>query len=344
MRSETVASISEVKDVGQTDEYYQDLKSLIERYGISGLTKDKKFNGAANLSYDDLGDWTASGQTTLMSLAARQGIDFKKYSLLLGKGCGAPRVEAYTEAQAMKVIQCRFIVPALKTSSPEKIVTRGRFVSMLNQALNIWLSGLAKAIADMDAANAARIAAGMSFFDTFDNSAKGWMIGENSAAKSSIADSRFLLNMKFDAILISTIPVAKAPKLDPNRDFSIEVSFAFTSGAPTSSFGLVWGVSGDQKRRHSCGILQGGSYYFGKHASGKWKDEIKLGETALVRKGPKAMNNLIVRKRGNLLDLNLNTIRVATVPYVAFDPGGTFGFQLFGESSVSVDYIRVQQD
>jgi hypothetical protein len=343
VRPESVASISEVTDVGVKDEFYRDLQSLIERYGMSGLTKDRKFNGAANVSRDDMDLWTANGQIVMMSVANRQGIDPKKYGPLLGKKCGAPYLASYTEAQAMNVIQCRFKVPALKTPSPERIATRGRFAMMLNQAMDMWAGGLAKAIADNDAADAARIASKMSFFDTFENGQKGWLVTENPGAKTSIADGRFLMTVKFDAILISTIPHAKAPKLDPNRDFSIEVSFAFLNGESKESFGLVWGVSGDRKRRYSCGVSQDGSYYTGKHAGGIWKKEIKTGETNLVRKGPDQTNCMIVRKRGNQLDLYLNTILVTTVPYEAFEQNGSFGFQVCGEGSVAVDYIHVQQ-
>ena len=187
-------------------------------------------------------------------------------------------------------------------------------------------------------------AAKVNFFDTFDNDNHAWPIADNSSLKTSIAGSRYLLQTKFDSILIATIPTDKAPKLDPNRDFSIEVSFAFVNGKPTDSFGFVWGVSNDRKHRHSYGVLQNGNYYVGKHEGGKWVDEIRVSETNLLKKGSNVLNRLILRKRGNQLDLYIDTIRVTTIPYVAFEPNSSFGFQINGESSVSVDHIFVQQN
>jgi len=50
---ETLTSVREVTDVKPSDPHFLALQSLIERYGIGGLTLNKKFNGTANLTGSD---------------------------------------------------------------------------------------------------------------------------------------------------------------------------------------------------------------------------------------------------------------------------------------------------
>lgn len=73
VREETVTSISQISDVKPSDEFYDALRSLVEKYGIAKVTTGRKFNPTRALTMDEYADFIKQAKATLKDLASGFG-------------------------------------------------------------------------------------------------------------------------------------------------------------------------------------------------------------------------------------------------------------------------------
>ncbi|MBP6004061.1 MAG: tetratricopeptide repeat protein [Pyrinomonadaceae bacterium] len=135
---ETLTSIFQVTDMKVTDAGYRELQSLIERYGIAGLTTDRKFEPYLTLTIDAYEMLTANGVKTLRQMAPAADISDARFAELFGLNCPKPKVTAGTlnSGEVVNGLKCTFGPSTMKAISPEKRIDRSSFAVLLNQALN----------------------------------------------------------------------------------------------------------------------------------------------------------------------------------------------------------------
>ena len=132
-----VTSISQVKDVKPADEFYGDLQSLIERYGIRNLTRDYKFNPNGQLESVDYIKLAIQGKDVLKELAVGSGVPESKLQTVWGKNCVTrENMFVMKETVISKWLGCMYGVGDISTEAKDVMMTRGKFAIYLNTALD----------------------------------------------------------------------------------------------------------------------------------------------------------------------------------------------------------------
>lgn len=141
--NERVVSISQIKDVKPSDSFFRDLQSLIERYGIANLTMNHQFNSSQNLTASDFTVLSNGGLNVLKTIASSSLIPERKFSELFGYGCNLSGVSQnpINSDDSAAALQCLYGLGVLPNSNKNKIITRGEFAVLLNQAID---NGVAK--------------------------------------------------------------------------------------------------------------------------------------------------------------------------------------------------------
>lgn len=136
--AETLTSVSQVTDVSDGDLFYKDMQSLIEKYGVAGLTEDKKLSPAKNLSPAAYRTITQSALAQLRQMASKTGMGGKRFGELFGEGCAAPNAagETILAGNAVSSLKCTFGPQTLSAIYPEKAMSRGYFIQLLRKALD----------------------------------------------------------------------------------------------------------------------------------------------------------------------------------------------------------------
>ena len=134
-------SISQVIDADVKAPYFSALQSLIERYGVSGLTKNRRFNAADNLSRTDFQLYVGQAQNVLGNLAAASDVPSR---LLGGKTCKVAGASAVVnETDAAQYLTCLGGFADSSMLAPgAKPLTRGRFAMYLDSWLGKAMGGL----------------------------------------------------------------------------------------------------------------------------------------------------------------------------------------------------------
>jgi tetratricopeptide (TPR) repeat protein len=139
----SVVSIREVTDVKRTDEFYNDLQSLIERYGFTNLTKDYKFNPNAKLESLDFMKTAVAGKDILKQLALGSGISENKLEAMWGKNCVTKEnMSNMKESNISKWLGCIYGVGNIDAAAKDEVITRGRFAVYLNSAMDLAVQKL----------------------------------------------------------------------------------------------------------------------------------------------------------------------------------------------------------
>ncbi|MBX7172467.1 MAG: tetratricopeptide repeat protein [Pyrinomonadaceae bacterium] len=136
-KEESVTSISQIKDVKPTDEFYDDLRSLIERYGISVLTVNYQYNPNLNLTLLEYSKFIQQSKEVLKNAASGFGVKKMDEEKLFNSKCSfsSSFVNSIPETEIAKSLGCIFRIENLALKPTEKIMTRGKFAIFLNYAL-----------------------------------------------------------------------------------------------------------------------------------------------------------------------------------------------------------------
>lgn len=132
---EIVTSISQITDVKPTDEFYEDLQSLIERYGISKLTIGKKFNPNQHLTMIEYAGFLNQGKEYLKNAASGFGIKEIDEEKLFNSKCTLPYLSMIPEKEIAKSLICNYRIKNFPMSSGENWITRGKFAIYFNKAI-----------------------------------------------------------------------------------------------------------------------------------------------------------------------------------------------------------------
>lgn len=143
--NEVVTSVSQITDVKPSDKFFDDLQSLIERYGVAGLTENYKFNPSRILTANEFTLLSNNGLNVLKDVARRNFIPERKFAELFGLGCNltAVSVNPIPETAAANSLSCLYGLEYLAVNSSQQPITRGKFAQFLNEALNGGISRIA---------------------------------------------------------------------------------------------------------------------------------------------------------------------------------------------------------
>lgn len=337
--AEILTSVDQITDIKPTDFAYKGLKVLIEKYGVAGLTVNRRFLQDQALLSDDYRTIVQSAKTQLRQVASAAGISDARFEGLFGSRCSEPRVSALGTMLAGEVVdtlKCRFGPADLTALYPGQLMRRGNFVQVFTYAVE----NIAEKIGAVGVSSPAK----SELMENFDDNRNTWPVAENAGAATSINDGLYRLGVKFDAVM-TVVPRREAiSKLNTARDFALETEFTFVDGEPGDSFSLVWGVSADRKRRYSFGLLQNGSFFTGKHSGGIWVKEINARTHKAPFNGRGTPNKLALKKTGGVIELFINGYKVGSEAVAAADTASSFGFELNGQSTVTVNYLKVVQN
>ncbi|MEK7725040.1 MAG: DM9 repeat-containing protein [Acidobacteriota bacterium] len=132
---EIVTTVSQVTDVKPTDEFYGDLQSLIEKYGITKVTSAKKFSPNRNLTMFEYADFLRQGKEFLKNSASGFGIKKIDEEKLFNSKCTLPYLEMIPEKEIAKSLSCNYRIKNFSMPGGEKWVTRGKFAMYFNKAI-----------------------------------------------------------------------------------------------------------------------------------------------------------------------------------------------------------------
>lgn len=134
-RDEIITSISQISDVKPSDEFYDALRSLVEKYGISKVTTGRKFNPNRALTMDEYADFIKQAKATLKDLASGFGTKTIDEKQLFGPNCTLPYLSTIPEKEFGKSLSCHFRLRNFSIQGGETPITRGKFAIFLLKAL-----------------------------------------------------------------------------------------------------------------------------------------------------------------------------------------------------------------
>ncbi|MBX7053811.1 MAG: tetratricopeptide repeat protein [Pyrinomonadaceae bacterium] len=140
--AETLTSVSQVTDVKPTDFWYKDLQTLIEKYGIAGLTEGKKLMPNRNLTPSAYRTMRQSAIVQLRQVASRMGMLNSRFDELFPANCPDPKAVAdvMTSGEVVNSLKCIFGPSKLKAIYPDEPMTRGYFVQVFDDAVENGMS------------------------------------------------------------------------------------------------------------------------------------------------------------------------------------------------------------
>ena len=138
MTLEIITSISQVTDVTTTDPHFMALQSLIERYGLEGLTINKKFNGSMPLTGKDFAVINKSVRSVVDQLLVYiESTDAEKKAAFPTTCAIDLKRVTYTEKVVGDYLECSYgrgSLASMKVTTTT--LTRSRFAILLDEALS----------------------------------------------------------------------------------------------------------------------------------------------------------------------------------------------------------------
>ncbi len=140
--AETLTAVTQVTDVKPDDFWYKDLQILIEKFGIAGLTENKKFMPKLDLSPVAYRTIRQSGIVQLRTIASRTGMLNSRFDKLFPTNCPDPKAvgDVMSSAEVINSLKCIFGPATLKPIYPDKPMSRGYFVQVFVDALENGMS------------------------------------------------------------------------------------------------------------------------------------------------------------------------------------------------------------
>lgn len=135
--AETLTSVTQVTDIEPTDFGYKELKLLIEKYGIAGLTEGRKLMPDQNLSPAAYRTIRQSAVAQLRQIASKIGMPAKRFDELFITNCPEPKAiaDVMTAGEVVNSLKCIFGPASLSSADPDKPMTRGFFILVLDDAV-----------------------------------------------------------------------------------------------------------------------------------------------------------------------------------------------------------------
>ena len=140
--AETLTSVSQVTDVKPSDFWYDDLRTLIEKYGIAGLTESKKLMPNQNLTPAAYRTIRQSAIVQLRQIASGTGMLSKRFDEIFPTNCPDPKAvgDVMTSGEVINSLKCIFGPSTLKAVYPDQPMTRGYFVQVFDNAVDNGMS------------------------------------------------------------------------------------------------------------------------------------------------------------------------------------------------------------
>ena len=140
--AETLTSVTQVKDVKPADFWYDDLRTLIEKYGIAGLTEGKMLMPQQNLTPAAYRTIRQSAIVQLRRIASGTGMLSKRFDEIFPTNCPDPKAvgDVMTSGEVINSLKCIFGPSKLTAIYPDKPMTRGYFVQVFDDAVENGMS------------------------------------------------------------------------------------------------------------------------------------------------------------------------------------------------------------
>jgi len=176
-------------------------------------------------------------------------------------------------------------------------------------------------------------AAGVIFFDDFDDNFNEWSTKPYKDNAKRIADGKYILTSEESNYGIWGNKIA----IDQFRDFEIEAKIKCEPKKEDDQFGLFWGRNYDYNYRNVFRLKNTGKLYIGKYQREKWYASKSWAESEIVKSMD--YNVLRVRKEGSTTTYFLNDEKVHEETFAGL-LGNKVGFD-YVPGKMEVDYIKV---
>ncbi len=183
------------------------------------------------------------------------------------------------------------------------------------------------------ARSASTRAAGVVFFDDFDDNFNEWNTKVSEGNSKRIVNGKYVMESEENRYGIWNSKIA----IDQYRDFELEVKLKCDPMEEDKEYGIFWGRNYEFGYRNVFRLKNTGKYYIGKYQRGKWYASQAWLESELVK--PSDYNVIKVRKEGNVTSYFLNDQKVLEEPFKGF-LGNKVGFD-YVPGTMEVDYIKV---
>ena len=127
-------------------------------------------------------------------------------------------------------------------------------------------------------------------------------------------------------------------EVDDRKDFTISARMLFLEGTESNGYGLSWGA-GEGLNSFSFVVSANGLFNIVYFVDGRRFPICEWEKNPAIRKG-NAINILEIVKMGDIIHYKVNEEVVFTAPFISFF-GNKFGFVLYQNMKVAVDYYRI---
>lgn len=177
------------------------------------------------------------------------------------------------------------------------------------------------------------------FRDDFDDNKNVWSLKSETEYGSAISSGTFNLHLKKEAwtwYVYATCPI------DPNKAFSIQTEFRFTTGASSAHFGLAWNVA-DNNSNLVFEVSKGGQYAYYEKKAGTVKyikEWTASGKTIALNED----HTLMVKYSGSEYQFYLDNQLLFSSPYIRINNQNYVGYFIENKINASINYLEVKQD
>ncbi|MEM6347470.1 MAG: hypothetical protein AAF927_26505 [Bacteroidota bacterium] len=178
----------------------------------------------------------------------------------------------------------------------------------------------------------------MLFHDSFVDNRNVWPVKATDDVVALVENGAYQVrnkNGKQGAFLLRQMPI-----MAPSNPFYVEVALTHDSGPKNMGYGLVWGVTGDQKSYYALLISANRQYTILEVRDGRFRDIKRWTESKLVY--PSGKPNLLgIRLVGDLLEFHINGRMVFKTRYIPTG-GQQSGLVVYGKQKVDADHFFVR--
>lgn len=172
------------------------------------------------------------------------------------------------------------------------------------------------------------------FSDQFNSNKNSWQVMNDNDVAYKITNGKYYLLHKKKT---GAYRVDISRNIDTKRDFEIETKIDKIAGETNSTYGLLFGGSGQNQFRYH--ITSTGYYQIKRLVNNKYQDIVKWTQSSYLNKGNQSSNTLKIKKEGQHLKFYINDKYVNEIDFEPFY-GNEIGYFLQSNQEIAVDFLR----
>lgn len=173
--------------------------------------------------------------------------------------------------------------------------------------------------------------------EEFSDNSGNWAISNTTDARLAVNNGKYYFENKLTESGYNSTNVFN---IDENKNFEIEAKIDKIMGVSNYSYGLLWGKG--TKTAFRFFITSNGYYKISRLVDNEEQVIVKFTASSFLNEGNGSSNILKISKKGDSFNYYINGNFVTKTDAEPLG-GDRFGFEVFNQQEIAIDYLRVSQ-